>query len=90
MCQMQGHKHALRELLGWPASARSSGSLSRPTIRPPTQRDFVPVGRRWGVERSFAWLACFRRLARDYEYRSGSHAAWVLLANCTICLNRIQ
>ena len=30
-------------------------------------RGFVLLPRRWVVERSFAWLARFRRLARDYE-----------------------
>ena len=30
-------------------------------------RGFVLLPRRWVVERSFAWSARFRRLARDYE-----------------------
>lgn len=31
------------------------------------RRDFVLLPRRWVVERTFAWQARFRRLARDYE-----------------------
>jgi transposase len=31
------------------------------------KRGFVLLSRRWVVERSFAWLSRFRRLARDYE-----------------------
>ena len=31
------------------------------------KRGFVLLPRRWVVERSFAWAARFRRLARDYE-----------------------
>ena len=31
------------------------------------QRGFVLLPRRWVVERSFGWMARFRRLARDYE-----------------------
>ena len=31
------------------------------------KRGFVLLPRRWVVERSFAWFARFRRLARDYE-----------------------
>ena len=31
------------------------------------KRGFVLLPRRWVVERSFAWLARFRRLSRDYE-----------------------
>ena len=34
---------------------------------PQAKRGFVLLPRRWVVERSFAWLARFRRLARDYE-----------------------
>jgi transposase len=34
---------------------------------PTAKRGFVLLPRRWVVERSFAWLARFRRLARDYE-----------------------
>ena len=31
------------------------------------KKGFVLLPRRWVVERSFGWLARFRRLARDYE-----------------------
>ena len=31
------------------------------------RRGFVLLPKRWVVERSFAWAARFRRLARDYE-----------------------
>ena len=31
------------------------------------KRGFILLPRRWVVERSFAWLARFRRLSRDYE-----------------------
>ena len=31
------------------------------------KRGFVLLPRRWVVERSFGWMARFRRLARDYE-----------------------
>lgn len=31
------------------------------------KKGFILLPRRWVVERSFAWLARFRRLARDYE-----------------------
>ena len=34
---------------------------------PQAKRGFVLLPRRWVVERSFAWTARFRRLARDYE-----------------------
>jgi transposase len=34
---------------------------------PMAKRGFILLPRRWVVERSFAWAARFRRLARDYE-----------------------
>jgi transposase len=57
--------------------------------RPPSAtRGFVPVAQRWVVERTFAWLNCFRRLAMDYERTTTSHAAWLLVANLTMTLRR--
>jgi transposase len=34
---------------------------------PEAKRGFVLLPKRWVVERSFAWTARFRRLARDFE-----------------------
>ena len=34
---------------------------------PQAKKGFVLLPKRWVVERSFAWMARFRRLARDYE-----------------------
>ncbi len=41
---------------------------------PEAKKGFVLLPRRWVVERSFGWMARFRRLARDYE-RLGSTLA---------------
>ena len=60
------------------------------TSRPPSQKGFVPVKIRWVVERSFGWLNFFRRLSRDYEKTVESSAAWILLANSQIILNRMR
>jgi transposase len=38
---------------------------------PEAKRGFVLLPKRWVVERSFAWTARFRRLARDYERLPG-------------------
>ena len=38
------------------------------------KKGFVLLPRRWVVERSFGWMARFRRLARDYERLAGTLA----------------
>jgi transposase len=48
------------------------------------KRGFVLLPRRWVVERSFAWAARFRRLARDYERLPQTLAALHYLA--FVCL----
>jgi transposase len=50
------------------AAAAQANSMELEVVRcPHAKRGFVLLPRRWVVERSFAWLARFRRLARDYE-----------------------
>lgn len=62
--------------------------------RPESARGFVPVAKRWVVERSIAWTNFFRRIVKDYEYtllplrRPGS-VSWLYLANIQIMLQRI-
>ena len=45
---------------------------------------------RWVVERSFAWLARFRRLSIRYERRADLHLAFTTLACAVICLRQIR
>ena len=49
------------------AEAAAQGIQLAVVSHPKARRGFVLLPRRWVVERSFAWLARFRRLARDYE-----------------------
>jgi transposase len=53
------------------------------------KRGFVLLPRRWVVERSFAWLARFRRLARDYERLPATLAGWHLVAFALLMLRRV-
>jgi transposase len=53
------------------------------------KRGFVLLPKRWVVERSFAWAARFRRLARDYERLPDSLAGLHWLAFLTLMLNSI-
>jgi transposase len=53
------------------------------------KRGFVLLPRRWVVERSFAWMARFRRLARDYERLPQTFAALHWLAFITLMLGSV-
>lgn len=53
------------------------------------KRGFVLLPKRWVVERSFAWAARFRRLAKDYERLSSSVVGLHWLAFITLMLNSI-
>ena len=51
-----------------PAQAARSQGMELQVIKlPEAKKGFVLLPRRWLVERSFGWIARFRRLARDYE-----------------------
>jgi transposase len=55
---------------------------------PQAKRGFVLLPRRWVVERSFAWAARFRRLARDYERLAETLKGLHLLAFTVVMLKR--
>jgi transposase len=51
-----------------PAAAAKAHDIRLEVVKLPTAKHgFVLLPRRWVVERSFAWMARFRRLVRDYE-----------------------
>jgi transposase len=57
--------------------------------RAPEQRGFVPLPRRWVVERSIAWTDRCRRLAKEYEHLAESSLAMIYLAACHLLLKRL-
>jgi|SRR5271170_2151027 len=56
---------------------------------PQAKRGFVLLPRRWVVERSFAWLARFRRLAKDYERLPKTLAGLHFIAFACLMLSRL-
>jgi len=50
---------------------------------------FVILPKRWIVERTFAWLALNRRLARDFERYASTVVAFIRLAMIRLMLRRI-
>ena len=53
------------------------------------RQGFVLLPKRWVVERSFAWLAWFRRLARDYERLPQAGAGLTFLAFTCLMLQQV-
>lgn len=56
---------------------------------PKAKRGFVLLPRCWVVERSFAWAARFRRLARDYERLDTTLKGFHYLSFACIMLTRM-
>lgn len=52
-------------------------------------KGFVVLPRRWVVERTFAWLCKFRRLAKDYEETTASSEAWIRIAMIHVMARRL-
>jgi len=69
--------------------AEASGIRLEVVKHTEAKRGFVLLPRRWVVERTFAWLGRFRRLARDYERLSDTLAGWHWLAFLTLLLPRL-
>ena len=52
-------------------------------------KGFVPLPRRWVVERTFAWLSLNRRLSKDYELLCETSEAFVYAAMTKLMLRRL-
>jgi transposase len=72
-----------------PAEAAQAHGIRLEVVKLPTaRRGFVLLPRRWVVERSFAWMARFRRLARDYERLATTLAGLHFVAFATLLVQR--
>ena len=57
--------------------------------RSDTAVGFEVIPRRWVVERTFAWLGRCRRLAKDFENRTRTARAFLLLASIRLMLRKL-
>jgi transposase len=71
-------------------AAKAQGIRLEVVKLPQAKRGFVLLPRRWVVERSFAWMTRFRRLARDYERLPETLAGLHLLAFTVLMLHRFS
>ncbi len=73
-----------------PAAAAAAKGIRLEVVKHhEAKRGFVLLPRRWVVERSFAWAARFRRLARDYERLASTLAGYHWLAFATLMLQSL-
>lgn len=72
-----------------PAKAAQEQGIALQVVKlPEAKRGFVLLPRRWVVERSFGWMARFRRLARDYERLATTLAGLHYVAFVCLLLHR--
>jgi putative transposase len=57
--------------------------------KPADQKGFSVLPRRWAVERTFAWLGRYRRLAKEYDLLPETGEAWIQIAMTHIMLRRL-
>ena len=57
--------------------------------RPEGMKGFLLLPKRWIVERTFAWLARYRRLSKDYEYVTQTSEAMIRVAMIHLMIRRL-
>ncbi len=73
-----------------PAAAAAAHGIRLEVVKlPEAKQGFVLLPRRWVVERSFGWLARFRRLARDYERLAETVEGLTFVAFACLMLHRL-
>lgn len=76
------------ELLHWVADLIPGRGLTLQIIKR-TVSGFKILPKRWVVERTFAWLGRYRRLAKDYERKTQHSQATIYVASCKIMLAKL-
>ena len=71
----------MKETFGW---------VLQTVLRPVAAKGFVVLPKRWIVERTFAWLARYRRHSKDYEKTTASSEAVTYLAMISLMSRRLE
>lgn len=74
-------------LLGW--VKETFGWILQTVLRPVQLKGFVVLPKRWIVERTFAWLARYRRHARDYERNPETSETMIYIAMINLMSRRL-
>ena len=70
----------VQETFGW---------ILQTVLRPVGVKGFVVLPKRWIVERTFAWLARYRRHSKDYEKTTASSEAMTYIAMISLMSKRL-
>jgi putative transposase len=76
-------------LLDWAKKLIPRRGLKIHIIKRTTQC-FKILPKRWVVERTFAWLSRYRRLAKDFEAKLSHSQAMIYIASSKIMLNKLR
>jgi putative transposase len=79
------HNHHLH---AWRAAHRPHWRIEVKT-RPAGATGFIPLEKRWVVERTNAWHGRYRRHSQDYERKPTSSAAMIQISHMHLMLNRL-
>ena len=66
-----------------------AGKVLEIVSRPPDQKGWVLLPKRWVVERTFAWLGRYRINSKEYERLTTSSESQVYISSIKLMLNRI-
>jgi putative transposase len=96
--KLKGKYHRLKVIFGDAAYGRSFlpdyvrdtfGWILQTVLRPVGLKGFVVLPKRWIVERTFAWLARYRRHSKDYERTTESSEAITYIAMINLMSKRL-
>jgi putative transposase len=96
--KLKGKYHRLKVIFGDAAYGRSFlpdyvrdtfGWILQTVLRPVGLKGFVVLPKRWIVERTFAWLARYRRHSKDYEKTTESSEAITYIAMINLMSKRL-
>lgn len=71
------------------ATVARTGAWKLEIVKRTELHRFAVLPKRWVVERTFAWIARNRRLARDFERYTRTVAAFIRLAMIRVMLKRL-
>lgn len=77
------------KLIDWFAALRIGRNARLEIVQKSAEKGFEVLPHRWIVERTFAWLSRYRRLARDYEVKTDHSEAFIYIAACALMTRRL-